>query len=173
MAAKSPEAKARAKEHARVKALERYHRPGGKEAHTISQRRLNQTPEGRAKKAARAKKYYETPEQKAKRAEKSKARWADPVWRARNAAQVRAGFLRRNFNLTPEGYDALLASQGGLCAICLEPPHGKKYRAHVDHNHVTKKVRGILCMMCNQALGLFKEDLARLRRAMEYLEKHK
>jgi hypothetical protein len=47
-------------------------------------------------------------------------------------------------------YEALLAAQGGGCAICGNPP--KTRRLHVDHDHKTGKVRGLLCHRCNRAL---------------------
>lgn len=47
-------------------------------------------------------------------------------------------------------YDALLAAQGGHCAIC--PNRPKTRRLHVDHDHATGAVRGLLCMRCNRAL---------------------
>jgi len=43
---------------------------------------------------------------------------------------------------------------------------------HVDHNHTTGIVRGILCSKCNQGIGLFMENKNILKSAIEYLEKH-
>jgi len=70
--------------------------------------------------------------------------------------------------LTDEEYKALLERQGSVCAICKEAP--KKGRLHVDHIHGTDKVRGLLCSLCNPALGLFKDDPNRLAVAIEYLK---
>jgi len=44
------------------------------------------------------------------------------------------------------------------------------YGWHVDHNHTTGKVRGILCQQCNQAIGLFKDNIFIIEKAAEYLE---
>lgn len=78
------------------------------------------------------------------------------------------------YGLTKEDYDALLEGQNGGCAICGCPPaRRKKQRSdlfHVDHDHVTGKVRGLLCFNCNGGLGQFKDDAERLRRAVAYLE---
>lgn len=52
------------------------------------------------------------------------------------------------------------------CEIC-----GSKERLHIDHNHATGNVRGRLCYMCNQALGLFKENVQHLYSAIKYLER--
>lgn len=86
--------------------------------------------------------------------------------------------LRRQYRLTPEGYDAILLSQGGVCSICKAPPSGK--RLSVDHDHsccpgeVTcgECVRGLLCDNCNWWLGLIDDDLGRLTEAENYLRRY-
>ena len=75
--------------------------------------------------------------------------------------------LHRRYGLTRAELDRLIEEQGGLCEICQERP-----AEHVDHNHVTGKVRAILCFSCNRGLGKFKEDLTTLDRAIEYLIGH-
>jgi len=73
----------------------------------------------------------------------------------------------------------MLEHQGGVCAICKEPPTTK--RLAVDHKHEKqdkkqpalvkrKNVRGLLCWICNRAIGIFKDNPNRLRAAAEYLE---
>jgi hypothetical protein len=76
----------------------------------------------------------------------------------------RKSHLKRKYGLTLEAFDALLASQGGGCAIC-----GKADVDNVDHDHVTGRVRGILCFNCNVAIGHVAEDEDRLGAAMAYL----
>jgi hypothetical protein len=71
--------------------------------------------------------------------------------------------------LTEEEYAAMLESQGGVCAICGDRP--KTGRLHADHIHGTDTVRGLLCGLCNPALGLFKDDPIRLTKAIEYLNR--
>ncbi|MGD0053597.1 MAG: endonuclease domain-containing protein, partial [Vulcanimicrobiaceae bacterium] len=44
-------------------------------------------------------------------------------------------------------------------------------RLHVDHDHRTNEVRGLLCRWCNQMLGSAKDDPARLRGAIDYLSR--
>jgi Recombination endonuclease VII len=70
--------------------------------------------------------------------------------------------------ITDADYQALLASQGGGCAICDHPPRTR--RLHVDHDHKTGKVRGLLCHRCNRALPSW-ISLAWLRSAIDYLER--
>jgi len=47
-------------------------------------------------------------------------------------------------------YDRLLEQQGGHCALCPATPKTKRF--HVDHDHKTLKVRGLLCHRCNRVL---------------------
>lgn len=85
----------------------------------------------------------------------------------------REGNLRRLYGMTAAEFDAKLAAQGGGCAICGGEPGGRwKRRLHVDHNHQTGAVRGLLCHGCNVGIGSFAEDPARLLAAIEYLKKH-
>jgi hypothetical protein len=57
--------------------------------------------------------------------------------------------------------------QAGLCAICLKTLGAKP---HVDHDHETGEVRGVLCFNCNGGLGQFRDDAAVMARAVRYLE---
>ena len=79
--------------------------------------------------------------------------------------------MKRWYGITPEDYDNILKSQLGVCAICFKPPkNGKKLV--VDHDHLTKKVRGLLHDICNQMLGLAKEDTTILFSAIQYLKEN-
>nr|WP_189814782.1 endonuclease VII domain-containing protein [Streptomyces olivaceoviridis] len=81
------------------------------------------------------------------------------------AAKGREHHLKRNYGLTEAERDALIASQRGLCAICLDAPP-----VHVDHCHKTGSVRGVLCFNCNSAIGKLRDDPEVGRRAVAYLE---
>jgi Recombination endonuclease VII len=81
----------------------------------------------------------------------------------------RKSHLKRKFGLTVDDYEQMLAAQGGGCAICGRPPRGD-IALHVDHDHDTGAVRGLLCFRCNNALGDFDSDPALLRAAIDYLE---
>lgn len=84
----------------------------------------------------------------------------------------RRGWLKhieKTYSITKEFYEELLSKQGGRCAICKK--HPTKYRRMaVDHDHITKKVRGLLCHTCNKGLGMFLDDIGRLQAAIRYLE---
>ena len=86
-------------------------------------------------------------------------------------ARERDGHLRRKFGISKDEYDSMLASQGGVCAICLREPH-PRISLHVDHDHATGTIRRLLCVRCNNGVALFEEDPAILRAAAAYLNAH-
>lgn len=99
----------------------------------------------------------------------NRKRQADPEFRRK----VRAANHRKAYGIEPEEFDAMVAKQGGVCAICGLPPRGKGNgkHLHVDHCHVSGPVRGLLCSPCNTALGLFDDNSERLQAAIRYLER--
>lgn len=75
------------------------------------------------------------------------------------------------YGITAAQYEQMLAEQGGKCAICGTKEEGRGYEwLHVDHDHATGAVRGLLCALCNFGLGKFKDNPDWLRRAAEYVE---
>ncbi len=79
----------------------------------------------------------------------------------------------KQYGLTIEAYNSLLAKQGGRCAICHEfetatNQYGIKSLA-VDHDHATGQVRGLLCSNCNQLIGRAKDNLGVLESAANYI----
>lgn len=91
-------------------------------------------------------------------------------------AEVRSANRKGKYGLSAQAFQDLLDKQGGCCAICRADNPGSKFWA-VDHDHACcpgkgscgKCVRGILCGQCNVGLGSFRDDVNRLRRAVEYL----
>lgn len=80
--------------------------------------------------------------------------------------------LKHRHGLTVEQYDAMLKAQNGVCAVCLEPPTtGHNKRLHVDHDHATGKVRGLLCMHCNWAISRLDNHDGWAARAEAYLKR--
>jgi len=72
--------------------------------------------------------------------------------------------LKMKYGITVDDYESLLSSQGGVCAICGKAQPGKQRkgsspgrvrRFHVDHDHDTGRVRGLLCLRCNSCLGFY------------------
>lgn len=79
--------------------------------------------------------------------------------------------LRRLYGITLEDYNLMHAAQEGRCGLCGEAPDTMR-RMHVDHDHVTGKIRALLCHHCNLLIGNAKESIERLRLAIIYLERH-
>jgi Autographiviridae endonuclease VII len=81
----------------------------------------------------------------------------------------RKSHLKRKYGLTLEQYDEMHAAQDGVCAICRQPrPEDRSL--HVDHDHDTGEIRGLLCFKCNNALGDFNDDHDLFQRAADYLD---
>jgi hypothetical protein len=70
--------------------------------------------------------------------------------------------------MTVEEYEFLVAVQGGVCAICGQ---AEKRGLHIDHDHSSGLVRGLLCGRCNKAIGLLDENPARFESAKSYLSR--
>lgn len=83
-------------------------------------------------------------------------------WRKANPDKVRSMHLKKKFGLTIEQWDLIFAAQGRRCAGCgSESPgaSGKKNNWATDHDHTTGRVRGIICIRCNFALGWLGDTL--------------
>lgn len=106
------------------------------------------------------------------------------AWRVANPAKVLEYGRRHNaknpqkpqtrqrlqrYGITQEGYEQMLAAQDHACAICEAPTWQHQKRLHVDHDHATGAVRGLLCSTCNMALGGFRDSPELLGRALQYL----
>lgn len=75
--------------------------------------------------------------------------------------------LKRDYNLSKDQFEELYAVQHGKCGVCrcrLEID-----TTHVDHDHHTGLVRGLLCRNCNRGLGLLGDDLPSLKAAVTYI----
>jgi hypothetical protein len=84
-------------------------------------------------------------------------------------SRIRRANLRK-LGMDESDYELLLKAQGGLCALCGEPPLPEE-KLHVDHCHQTMRIRGLLHGTCNVGLGMFKDRPDLLRKAAAYLEK--
>jgi Recombination endonuclease VII len=87
-------------------------------------------------------------------------------WQRENRDRHNA--TQREYRSTHQAeYDELLARQGGGCGICGRAPG--KISLHVDHDHETGEIRGLLCVGCNNALGQFHDDPHLLNLAADYV----
>lgn len=81
------------------------------------------------------------------------------------------------YGITLAQYELILKSQNGVCVICQQPEtvkdkNGKIKPSAIDNNHVTCKIRGLLCSACNHMLGKARDDPKILERAAKYLRQH-
>jgi hypothetical protein len=94
------------------------------------------------------------------------------AWRKRNPDRVRGANLKKKYGITLADYEAMLEAQGRRCKSCgsLDPlDHRGVF--HVDHDHLTGDVRGLLCNACNLLIGHAREDADRLLAAAMYLKR--
>lgn len=98
-------------------------------------------------------------------------------------AQKRRDYVKNRkfltYGLTNEDYLKMRKAQKDLCAICKNPEVGTDPRTgelrplSVDHCHVTKKVRKLLCRRCNTGLGNFRDSVPLLQRVITYLNEER
>ena len=139
---------------------------------------LDDFPKGRhqcrpcfnAKQRGRYKALTRTEEGRAKVAEWRK-NYSDKVGRDTELAYWREYSLKYKYGMTYDDFLDMLADQDGKCAICKAPDAKRKgdKHLHVDHNHQTGMVRGLLCNPCNRGLGFLGE--ANLQAALDYLQR--
>lgn len=141
------------------------------------------TPEARAQaaKSARVRRavnpekyqYKNFSDEKKARIIRASSDWRKRNWQ-RHLANARGSKRRQHYGITVDQYEQLTQWQDGRCAICREIPKQWRghYQLHVDHNHASGKVRGLLCVHCNMGLGQFYEDKTRLTAAIDYIDQH-
>lgn len=105
------------------------------------------------------------------------------AWRENNKDKYNSYMRERNkhhypeyrlkrYGKTDEWFKSTLADQGNGCAICKKKNPSKKRSLAVDHNHLTGRVRGILCYNCNRLLYAF-DNVDLFDKILEYILKHK
>ena len=101
----------------------------------------------------------------------AKSKWPDISNKPGYKESKKAYFLQHKYGKTVEEIEDMFVAQGSKCAICPATEPGGKGQWHIDHNHATKEVRGVLCQACNLMLGQAKDNPAVLREAANYLDK--
>lgn len=93
-------------------------------------------------------------------------------YRKRDPKRYRNRDFKYKYGITTAQRNAMQQAQGNVCKICQKPfkEDTGNNGPQTDHNHKTDIVRGILCVCCNRALGLMKEDTLAMVRAVEYIE---
>jgi hypothetical protein len=75
----------------------------------------------------------------------------------------------QSYGVTQEQFYIILKNQNGCCALCADHLGDLYSRIHIDHDHKTGRVRGLLCARCNNGLGNFRDNADVLRRAADYV----
>lgn len=75
---------------------------------------------------------------------------------------------KSRYGITQDEYDRLLAEQRGCCAICWSDNSGEELA--VDHDHMTREIRGLLCRQCNTLVGIV--ETGHIKLAIQYLKKY-
>ena len=96
-------------------------------------------------------------------------------WREENKEQdalvMLKARLKRKYNISIEEYETLIESQNNSCKVCgTHAKNNLKGKLYIDHCHTTGKVRGLLCMKCNSALGLLNDDKELIQNLLDYLK---
>lgn len=78
--------------------------------------------------------------------------------------------IKKIYGITELQFSSMMAAQFSCCKICKSKLNEKN--THIDHCHVSGKVRGLLCSRCNQAIGLLDEDCNKIEAAKQYLMEH-
>lgn len=101
------------------------------------------------------------------------------AWRERPGSgykdAYRRHYVKKRYGVSLEEYEKL-TGETKKCQLCGRGPDGKGrtgQRLHIDHCHETGKIRGVLCRECNVGLGMFRDDVKVMQRALKYLLKHK
>ncbi len=84
--------------------------------------------------------------------------------------QSRIRQFKKNHGISVEERDKIIYLQKGLCAICKIKLKGGQFN-HLDHDHSTGEIRGVLCHLCNTSLGHFGDNLDGIMRVVKYLKK--
>jgi hypothetical protein len=111
------------------------------------------------------KEYHNRPEVKARQKQYRKDR-KEQIRAYKKEYNKKYGRKRR-YNLNEQEFIEMLSRQNNRCAICSVSLECKK--VCLDHNHETKRIRGLLCHNCNVALGLFKDNLLIIESAIKYM----
>ncbi len=94
-------------------------------------------------------------------------------WRARNPTAAseanRNNYLRSRYGITADDYDAAVVVRDRKCDLCGRPPSEEYLKLHVDHDHNTGKVRGLLCISCNTGLGKLGDTVEAIQGVLAYL----
>lgn len=83
-------------------------------------------------------------------------------------------YIKSRYGISLEQYKQMLIDKNYCCDICgyKQPPNATKMqKLYIDHDHKTKRIRGLICSNCNAALGYLRDNIAVVEQASKYLKK--
>jgi len=92
-------------------------------------------------------------------------------YRQEFGTSIQSGVLKTRYGITIQQYKYLLFKQRGKCKICPLKQKDMKIALAVDHDHISNRIRGLLCSNCNRGIGFFQDNPKLLRKAARYLKK--
>ncbi len=107
-------------------------------------------------------------ERRARMKVENPAKWKE--WNDRGNLNSKSNDLKRQFGIDLNGYNKLFSIQNGMCKICGVHQSKLNIALHVDHDHITGRIRGLLCKKCNSMIGFACENVEILRKAIGYME---
>lgn len=128
------------------------------------------TQEQKAAHAARERARYQNDEvYRNRQKELAREKRRDPAFRAKKRAYNKEWTKTRKYGLEAGDFQKIMESQEGCCALCSKTLDNsdRGHQPHIDHCHVTGRVRGILCLSCNTSLHLL--DKVPISRILSYL----
>jgi Recombination endonuclease VII len=112
--------------------------------------------------------YREKYPEKYKESASKRSRFASKRWRDKNPDYHKNLHIKLKYGLTSSSFSEMLKTQNGMCYLC----KSKLMNPCVDHDHVSGRVRKILCSQCNSGLGMFHDNPEVLEKAAAYVRKH-
>jgi hypothetical protein len=99
-----------------------------------------------------------------------------PAYREKNSFKIKKQVRERKYlaryGITTDIFNLMCADQDFECAICGQQVLWPK-KLHVDHDHRTLTIRGLLCGNCNRGLGMFGDDVETIKKAVKYLRENR
>jgi len=93
-------------------------------------------------------------------------------WRIKHSVKISAYRREHVHGVTPEQFNNMILSANNCCQICKKPfGNNRATTPHIDHNHKTGEIRGLLCKFCNSGIGMFMENITIMETAIKYIEK--
>lgn len=100
----------------------------------------------------------------------------DPTKKAKFKQYQRNSAIKRRYGITTKQFEEMVKLQNNRCVICGNQPVPdgayQNSKLHIDHCHKTNKIRGLLCHLCNRGIGLFRERIDIIEKALKYLKNH-